>query len=141
METSVASENIVYCHGLPGSAQEISFLNSESTKCLEVLGPQHIVDFMDAESAKAVADLHIIGFSLGCLAAVKLAEQGGDSVRKLSLISAATPLELGDFLPAMAGKVVFETAMRSAFRFRMLTAIQGAGVYLSPKVEAGIFRL
>lgn len=50
------------------------------------------------------SQVHLVGFSIGTMVAIKLAAMRPENVSQLSLISAAAPLSLGNFLPKMAGK-------------------------------------
>jgi pimeloyl-ACP methyl ester carboxylesterase len=68
--------------------------------------------------------LTLIGFSLGARIALEIAVRLPGQVREVVLISAAGPLECGDFLPHMAGRAVFRTAQRSPRLFQSLTATQ-----------------
>jgi len=125
------SSNFIYCHGLPGSAEELHFLTRDDNKPVHVFGPQHQDEIDEAINSTLGQPLHIIGFSLGAMAAIKLAVKYEGVVSRVSLISPAAPLELGNFLPQMAGKFVFQLASKSNFQFRLLTALQKAGVGIS----------
>lgn len=67
------------------------------------------------------------------MSAIELAIQRPEMVSKLQLISPAPPLELGDFLPSMAGKPIFTAAIKSKILFGTLTTLQGIVVRLAPK--------
>lgn len=56
--------------------------------------------------------VHLIGFSFGGMSALKLAASLPNRVKQLDLIAPAAPLNLGDFLDQMAGKPIFEAAMK-----------------------------
>ena len=131
MYESPTHEETIYCHGLPGSAREIFFLAQTDRKPSLVLGPQEVDDFIGSVSTASCRRLHVVGFSLGAMAAVKIAESNSESVSQLSLISPAAPLELGHFTDKMAGRFVFKTAIRSAFQLRILTALQLIGTTMS----------
>jgi pimeloyl-ACP methyl ester carboxylesterase len=51
-----------------------------------------------------------IGFSIGAFVALQTSRFMRSSVQRIHLISAAAPLEIGDYLPHMAGKPVFQLA-------------------------------
>lgn len=127
------SSNIIYCHGLPGSSHEIKFLEHHDSLAVHVFGPQHSDEIFKLTSSSLNRSVHVIGFSLGAMAAIKIAAQHHNKVSMMSLIAPAAPLELGNFLPGMAGRVVFQTASRSALQFRALTALQKISVRLSSK--------
>lgn len=118
----------VYCHGLPGSAEEIEALVPLGVPSPHVLAPLDIEGFDQLMSEPSEPGAHVIGFSLGAMSAIRLAAQRPDKVRELTLIAPAAPLELGDFLPNMAGKPVFTAAKLGAIPFKMFTALQHLGV-------------
>lgn len=66
------------------------------------------------------------------MSALHIAAERGPLVRKLILISPAAPLELGDFLPAMAGRPVFEAARAGDWSLRLFSAAQASMVALAP---------
>ena len=66
------------------------------------------------------------------MTALKLAAHFPENVSRLSLISPAAPLELGDFLPSMAGRPVFNMALKGAGAFAVFTAFQWLGVRIAP---------
>lgn len=132
--------SLIYFHGLPGSPTELEPLASA-----EQLRRVFPVDWLAtrgatyAESVVAAFDSHgidgpidVAGFSLGAMAALHIAALRAEKVRKLILISPAAPLELGDFLPQMAGRPVFEAARRGAFALRCLSTVQGVAAAIAP---------
>jgi len=126
--------NIIYCHGLPGSPEELNFLGREHTKPARVFGPQHQGEIAEYFSSTLNCKLHVVGFSLGAMAAIKLSVKYANVVNMISLISPAAPLELGNFLPEMAGRFVFQLASRSPIQFRVLTELQKYGAILSSEI-------
>lgn len=118
----------IYCHGLPGSGAEIAHLIPKGRPTPRIIGPQASADFADQDAAP----VHIIGFSLGAMCALKLAAQYPERTARLSLIAPAAPLELGDFLPHMAGAPVFKMAQRGALPFRLFTRLQSIGAAIMP---------
>ncbi|MEO1643041.1 MAG: hypothetical protein AAFR74_06855 [Pseudomonadota bacterium] len=109
----------VYLHGLPGSSADLDFA-LPNWKGTGLIAPErlalhtaheHAVEAMASQIADYEA-VHLIGFSLGAMSALKLAAALPETVTKLDLIAPAAPLELGDFLDQMAGKPIFEAAMK-----------------------------
>lgn len=119
----------LYLHGLLGDARELE-LAGVSLPVLDRTGSE---DAVAARVAAFAGDepLHLIGFSLGAALALRLAPLVHPA--KIDLIAPAAPLELGDFLPDMAGAPVFKAA-RHPLAFRALTMVQVAGWHLAPKV-------
>ena len=99
----------LYAHGTPGSAAELS----PSPFTAPILAPH----------TRLTAPTHIIAFSLGAHLAITAAAAQPDHVSRLTLISPAAPLDLGDFLPHMAGRAVFRAA-RTPPLLRALAAVQ-----------------
>lgn len=77
-------------------------------------------------------EVHIVGFSLGAMTALKIAANYPEKISKLTLISPAAPLELGEFLPHMAGQLVFSMASKGAIPFTIFTTFQCLGVAIAP---------
>lgn len=112
-----AMDRIIFCHGMPGSMAEAALLQGANptadVTALNMLDGNLHRDF-DAITAKSTRQQrHVVGFSIGAISAIQLAAQRPANVSRLTLISPAAPLSLGDFLSDMAGKPVFELAMRS----------------------------
>lgn len=101
-----------YFHGVPGAANETLLAGI----------PQ---------SAFASTATHLIGFSLGAHAALRYASEN-PWVTQIDLISPAAPLELGDFLPHMAGRPVFNAAR--ANRLSLLTHTQALLLRTAPNL-------
>ncbi|MGH1413044.1 MAG: alpha/beta fold hydrolase [Pelagimonas sp.] len=120
----------LYLHGLPGSAAELA-LGSSNIPVLDRNAPSF------AQLALRLPDgpLHLIGFSLGAACALRLAVLAPDKIGQLTLISAAAPLDLGDFLPDMAGAAVFRAA-RSHAQLSALTAVQSTMARFTPGLMA-----
>lgn len=134
------TDRTVYCHGLPGSPGELPAL-APSLAPGRVLGlarldqphptlESRVLAAFDA--LKLDGPVHVAGFSLGAMSAVILAARRAHQVRKLTLMSPAAPLELGDFLDGMAGRPVFEAAQRGAVSLGLLTALQSAVMRVAP---------
>jgi len=123
----------IYCHGLPGSEEEISNLVQISSLELRILKPLDFDGFDKMVLESKTNKVHIIGFSLGAMTAIKIAALRPHHVRQISLIAPAAPLDLGNFISKMAGQPVFNMASRGAVPFAMFTAIQKLGVSIFPK--------
>ena len=126
----------LYCHGIPGSAAELDLFGNAI-----VANKLHVLDrvaashrgsrWLDhlAEEALAVAGdrpIHLLGFSLGSHAALRLAALLGPRVSSIDLIAPAAPLETGDHLPLMAGGAIFRMARDHPRLFRAVAAGQSA---------------
>lgn len=132
---------IVYCHGLPGTPEELSALvpslPAGRVRGLARLDQVHptlqgrVLAAFDALELNRPVD--VAGFSLGAMSAVIIAAKRASLVRRLVLISPAAPLELGDFLPSMAGKPVFEAAQRGRLVLGVFSALQSAAVMAAPR--------
>ncbi len=115
---------VIYFHGAPGSTEECAIFDSYAKDqgltiiCLErfsiasEISGETYYQFL-AREISALADgksVDFIGFSIGAFIALQTSRYMTDGVRSLHLISAAAPLEAGDFINAMAGKQVFKLA-------------------------------
>lgn len=135
----------MYLHGQPGAGDELSIVPAfterfgsrlivpERSKHPELPFGLHM-DVMAGElrDRLAAAHVHLVGFSIGAFVAVELAARLGKIVSRMDLISAAAPLQSGDFLKQMAGRQVFEFAASSPLTFRRLTALQSAVCRFAP---------
>lgn len=75
----------------------------------------------------------LIAFSLGAPAALAVAARlGPEAVSHLHLISPAGPLQLGNFLPQMAGGPLFRLAADKPRLFRALVRLEGLAARLVP---------
>jgi len=126
--------NIYYCHGIPGSSAEIDSLTTHDCIRPNILKPLDLKGFSDATSKNDREQVHVVGFSLGAMTALKIASKYPERVSKLILIAPAAPLELGEYLPKMAGRIVFENALRGGLYFSALTTAQRIGVLLAPNI-------
>lgn len=136
---------IVYCHGLPGSPAELQALGTplpHRLVALDRLGRREetyesrALSAFDALGFQGEANL--IGFSLGAMAAIHIAARRPAQMRKLVLISPAAPLQHGDFLPGMAGRPVFEAAMRGGASLRLISSAQWMTSWLAPSAMVGL---
>ncbi|SMP18944.1 alpha/beta fold hydrolase [Shimia sagamensis] len=134
---------IFFCHGVPGGPDDATLLQ---TGDLPVTAPNlfdfatgeplpHLFSMYDNACAEAGAGgMHVVGFSIGAMAALRLAAARPDTVSRVTVISPAAPLSLGNFLPEMAGAPVFKMAMQRSGVLRVLTAVQGLLARKAPGV-------
>lgn len=136
-------KKVLFCHGVPGSQMDAELLRAANPNVevivIDLLSfPPETLDLAlaNALGAKSIAadqgGISLVGFSIGAMAAIKIAAAHPQLVSRLTLISPAAPLSLGDFLPDMAGKPVFEMATRRPMMLRALTALQGLLTRCSP---------
>ena len=131
MSDDTRSSSVIYFHGLPGSADELTLMELPKRGAPQVLDP---LDF-EAFDRRVASErpVTVIGFSLGAFSALKLAASRPESVSELVLISPAGPLEIGRFLNQMAGAPVFRMAKQSSFALAMLTAVQALAAHAFPR--------
>jgi len=130
---------VIYFHGTPGSPDECQIF--------DVYGKQHQLTIIcydrstiaprlqcDAyyqcladEIAKKVGakPVDFIGFSIGAFIALQVCRAMNGKVRSLHLVSAAAPLDAGNFIDAAAGKAVFRLAQHHPSAFLRLARVQG----------------
>lgn len=119
----------LYFHGLPGGSAELELVQAQRPFCV-------FRDTDPAAMAKRIRELfpneelHFIGFSLGAAYVLQLAKHLTPA--RLDLIAPAVPLTLGDFLPRMAGKPVFQAARRPAL-LALMTNVQSWLLRLVPR--------
>ncbi len=115
---------VVYFHGAPGAPTECALFDQLGKKhCLSfvcfdrfaldrsVTSEAYFRALADAISKKTAGEaVDLAGFSIGAFVALQVCRYLGTSVRRLHLISAAAPLDAGNFLGAMAGNKVFKLA-------------------------------
>ncbi len=135
---------VIFCHGMPGSELDADLLrhanpstNIIALNLLDVDPEQMERGLQDAfDEAFEQADnkpVDLVGFSIGAMVATRLATLHPANVSQLILVSPAAPLSLGDFLPNMAGKPVFELALKHPKLLRLLTRFQGSVARVSPR--------
>ncbi|MFA6219695.1 MAG: alpha/beta hydrolase [Erythrobacter sp.] len=130
----------IYFHGLPGSVAELGLFGplpggkawhfpdrAAAARAPDPFGA--MADGLVARFPDARFDL--AGFSLGGAAALRVAARLGERVQSVVGIAAAAPLQLGDFLPGMAGAPVFRAAM-VPWRFALLARVHGAMARVAP---------
>lgn len=134
-----------YCHGLPGSDAEIAWL-LERGPCADPIvtlsrtaagrdqpdWTERLLANFDTAAGRQRGAVRIVAFSLGAMAGLHLAALRPRHVASLDLISPAAPLELGHFLPDMAGRAVFSAARAGALPLSALSLIQRAGLAIAP---------
>ncbi len=134
----------IYFHGLPGSPDELGLAGRPVPKnwsaiCRSDDHPDHSAEAYFDHLAQRVRDLagqsslRLVGFSLGAFAALQVASRVTDIPVSIHLISAAAPLQTGDFLPEMAGRAMFTLAQRSPWLFASLSGAQSVLTRVSAK--------
>ena len=140
--------NVIFFYGVPGAPEECAFLdpcgkeNNLTFICFNRFAIdlsikdeayyQHLADEISRLADGKKVD--IIGFSIGAFIALQTCRYLKDQVRTLHLISAAAPLEAGNFLDAMAGKRVFQLAKVYSRLVILLTYWQRLLALLSPNL-------
>lgn len=128
-------KTVIYFHGAPGSPEEASVFDEHAKKhnlnivCYDRFSAdasltneayyQHLAKVIIDSSPDKQVD--IVGFSIGCHAAIKTSLYLEGSIGELHLISAAAPLDAADFLDGMAGAMVFTLAMMHPVIFTLLS--------------------
>jgi pimeloyl-ACP methyl ester carboxylesterase len=138
---------VIYFHGAPSSPDECEIFERDATahQLTFICFDRFAVDssltgaayyqFLAAEILKKAAgkQVDVVGFSIGAFVALQTCRYLGENVRNLHLISAAAPLEAGDFLATMAGKRVFQLAKIAPVLFLLLSYWQGLLALFFPK--------
>ncbi|MBD9363059.1 alpha/beta fold hydrolase [Methylomonas fluvii] len=130
---------VIYFHGTPGSPDECEIFDRYGKKHQQTIicydrstiapglqGHAYYQCIAD-EIAKKVGDkpVDFIGFSIGACIALQVCRAMNGKVRSLHLVSAAAPLDAGDFIDAAAGKAVFRLAQNRPSAFLRLARVQG----------------
>jgi len=138
---------VVYFHGAPGAPEECSIfdqsakVNGLTFICLDrfsinssITGELYYKQLAGeiSELAKG-SPVDFVGFSIGAFIAIQTNRYMGNQVRSMHLVSAAAPLNVGDFLEAMAGKQVFRLAKAFPSLFLLLTYWQSLVAWIYPK--------
>ncbi len=145
---NIDGRTVIYFHVAPGSPEEISIFDEHAKK-----HKLHIIcyDRFSIDSslqneayykylASVIIDkanggmVDIIGFSIGCHAAIETSLYLKGTVRELHLISAAAPLDAAEFINSMAGKMVFSMAMKYPTIFTLLSYWQTILAKIAPNV-------
>jgi len=142
--------NLIYFHGQPGSPDELR-LAARTPDPARLFAPDRGSDRIDlsfesymdhlADSILArfpSGPLRIAGFSMGAFVAMEVsARLSGRALGRdlaLDLISPPAPLETGNFLPHMAGGVVFNLARNAPWAFSLMTTLQGQLAAAAPRI-------
>ena len=139
---------VIYFHGVPGAVEECVVFDRSAKKhglrfiCFDRFALDS--SLRGEEYNQAIASgiqaligeryFSIVGFSIGCHVALQVSAQLGEKVRSLHLVSAAGPLESGDYLDDMAGGVVLKLAKKSPWAFAVLSKGQSLLCKASPRL-------
>ncbi len=120
---------LAYCHGMPGGPGEWAANAPPALANAAWLADRNDPDLtFDAIAAALTTQFPdgvcLIGFSAGAFAALQVAARMGAGVRALHLISPAAPLQLGQFLPDMAGGPIFRLAACHPRLFGLVVRVQ-----------------
>ena len=143
---------VIYFHGTPGAPEEcavfdqygkennltfISYDRFSLDPALEGAAYYQLLadEITDKAAGKAV---DLVGFSMGGVIALQVCRLMRSNVRSLHLVSAAAPLDAGDFIDMAAGKSVFRLAQKHPFAFYLLVRLQGLIAAISPGL---VFRM
>lgn len=138
---------VIYFHGAPGAPEECKIFDLDGKShgltfiCFDRFSADASVNGeayykLLAEEISRIAagkQVNVIGFSIGAFIALQACRHMTDgTVKSLHLVSAAAPLEAGDYLEAMAGKQVFKLAKTFPVLFILLSYWQRLLVLLFP---------
>lgn len=138
---------VIYFHGAPGAPEECKIFDPDGKShgltfiCFDrfsidasVSGEAYFKLLAEEISKKAAGrQVDVIGFSIGAFIALQACRYVTDGVVKsLHLVSAAAPLEAGDYLEAMAGRQVFQLAKTFPTLFILLSYWQRLLALLLP---------
>ena len=143
---------VIYFHGAPGAPEEgaifddcgkdhgLTFICHDRFSVDPKLTDEAYYRYLAKEISRKSAGrkVDVIGFSIGAFIALQTCRHMANEVRSLYLVSAAAPLEAGDFLAAMAGKQVFQLAKVSPALFVLLSYWQSLLALFFPNA---LFRL
>jgi pimeloyl-ACP methyl ester carboxylesterase len=143
---------VVYFHGTHGAPEEcavfdqcgkennLTFIGFErfsiDPKLEGAAYFQYLADEITNKAAGKSVDL--VGFSMGGFIALQVCRLMGSNVRSLHLVSAAAPLEAGNFIDTAAGKPVFRLAQKHPCAFHLLVRLQGLIAAVRPGL---VFRM
>jgi pimeloyl-ACP methyl ester carboxylesterase len=147
-----SGRTVVYFHGAPGAAIEcgrfheaarangVRLVGLERSSTDIRLAGEAYFERHAGEVAAIAGDgpFAAIGFSLGAFVALRTAPYLQDRLTRLDLVSAAAPLESGDFLKAMAGRAVFDMARRSPKSLRRLARLEA---WLALRAPSALFAM
>lgn len=143
---------VIYFHGAPGAPEEcgifdldgknhdLTFICFDRFSVDSSINGESYYKFLAEEISKKTAgkQVDVIGFSIGAFIALQTCRYIVDGVRNLHLVSAAAPLEAGDFLDTMAGKQVFQLAKTFPALFVLLSYWQGLLASVFPNALFGL---
>ena len=143
-----AGKTVIYFHGAPGAPEECSFFDQFArTHDLNIICYDRFsIDSKRQNQAyfhylsKLIIErsggrkIDLIGFSIGCHAAIETVHHLQNQVRELHLISPAAPLDAAYFLNGMAGKMIFSLAMNRSFLFTLLSYWQAFLAKIAPSL-------
>lgn len=130
---------VIYFHGTPGSLDECEIFDvygkqhhlaiicyDRSTIDPRLQGDVYYQCIADEIAKKVGANpVDFIGFSIGAFIALQVCRAMSGKVRSLHLVSAAAPLDAGNFIDAAAGNAVFRLAQNHPSAFMWLARVQG----------------
>jgi pimeloyl-ACP methyl ester carboxylesterase len=139
-------EPVVYFHGIPGGPGELEAFGGSA---LWLSADDYVPDRHSMNGGASLSShfdmlasainsrfenspVRFVGFSMGAYVALEVASRIGPKVVHISLVSAAAPLATGNFLPDMAGKLVFQSARHAPFLFEALTSLQSLVLRVAP---------
>lgn len=139
---------VVYFHGTPGAPEEcavfdhygiehnltfISYDRYSIDAALESAAYYQLLadEITDKAAGKAV---DLVGFSMGGFIALQVCRLIESDVRSLHLVSAAAPLEAGNYFDMAAGKSVFRLAQKHPSVFYLLVRLQGLIAAACPRL-------
>lgn len=146
----MTTPNLVYFHGQPGASGELT-LAARRPDPGTVFAPDRGSDrtdltfdaYMDHLTEEVLrrfpsGPLRMAGFSMGAFVAmevsIRLAGRALGRDLTLDLISPPAPLETGDYLPRMAGGIVFNLARNAPWAFGVMTTLQARLAAAAPQV-------
>lgn len=149
-QTQFGAENgrlVIYFHGAPGAPEECRVFDLEGKNrgltfvCFDRFSvdssisqePYYRLLAEEITKLSQGQPVDVIGFSSGAFIALQVSRLMTNGIRSLHLVSAAAPLEAGDFLEAIAGKQIFQLAKTSPALFYLLSYWQGLLALLFPK--------
>lgn len=143
---------VIYFHGAPGAPEEcqifdlvgkshgLTFICFDRFSVDSSINGETYYKLLAEEISKKAAgkQVDVIGFSIGAFVALQTCRYMASEVRSLHLVSAAAPLEAGDFIGAIAGKQVFQLAKAFPALFVLLSYWQSLLALFFPNA---LFRL
>ena len=131
--------SLAYFHGMPGGPGEWA-INAprelhEAAWLSDRNNPSETASVIAVRLKAEFSDgVRMLGFSAGAFAAIQVAALMGEQVHELHLIAPAGPLQLGNFLPDMAGGATFRLAAEWPWLFDRLTPAARFLAHRAPEV-------